>query len=176
MDAQVRMAVIPFSIPANLSNQGSERPGMGENLARMIHSQLLAHGEVPIVEVFNRKDWPSKKEEFFTGNFGAISISREAGYDLVMVGMIETMHGIDSITAYSKVIEPESGTTLWYGETTVSTRQKEWDRWLDNSWLKNRRPDQLYLDPMANRLAECIVKDVLKDEYEPSMLGRYWPF
>src|SRR4051812_36516187 len=84
-NSPVRMAIIPFSVPANISADNSERPGLGNELAWKIHAQLLATGQIPIVEVLNRQDWPNKKEEFFTGNFGAIAMAREAGYDLLMV-------------------------------------------------------------------------------------------
>ncbi|MCO6432304.1 MAG: hypothetical protein J5J00_15730 [Deltaproteobacteria bacterium] len=157
-NSQVRMAVIPFSTEANLSPRGSEFPGLGDQLAWKVHAELLQAEAMPIIEVFNRQDWPGKKEEFFTGNFGALSMAREAGYDLVLVGLVERQKGIQSMSAFTKVMDVDSGITVWYGKTTASSNQRTMDRVEDFFWLKDRDPSELYLDELIGKTAKCIVK------------------
>ena len=85
--APVRVGIIPYSTPANLApGYGAETPSFGTQLARRIQQELVATEEIPMLEVFNREDWPGKKDEFYTGNFGAISFARQAGYDVIIVG------------------------------------------------------------------------------------------
>lgn len=163
----VRLAVIPYSTPANLSAQDVENQGMGNDLAWQVHAKLLSTGLVPIVEVFNRPDWPRKKEEFFTGNFGAIDMARQAGYDLVLVGNIEPLNSLESLTARSKLIEVESGVTVWYGTTTANTIRDDMNSLASRIWLDTRRPDLVHSDPLTHKLARCIVEAMAATEPVP---------
>lgn len=163
-NSPVRLAVIPFSAPANISGFSSERPGLGNELAWKVRAELLASGQVPIVEILNRQDWPGKKEEFFMGNFGAIAVAREAGYDLVLVGHIHTPEALDRLKASTKLIEVESGITVWYGDTEVKTYAPELQSARAALWLDERRPAMLYLPRMVNRLSQCIVQAITSEE------------
>lgn len=167
MDSPVRMAVIPFSVPANLAAYDVHRPGLGNELAWQVQADFLSTGTVPIVEVFNRQDWPGKSEEFYTGNFGAISLAREAGYDLVLVGSVPPMRELDKMTALTKLIETESGLTLWYGQSSVSSYEPELSG--ARSWvgLERHVPSELYLRAMQDKLSQCIVRGILDDEVVP---------
>lgn len=163
-NAPVRMAVIPFTVPANLSAIDSERAGLGNKLAWQLHAALLSTGEIPIVEVFNREDWPGKREEFFTGNFGALSIAREAAYDLVLVGMLEQQKNLDQITAYTKIMDVDSGITVWYGKTTVTSIRRDLDNWYDTFWLDDKDPAQFYSESTLNKISTCIAQAVINEE------------
>lgn len=147
----VRMGIVPFSSAANLS------PEVGRTLATRVHQEMLPAGDVPIVEVFNREDWPGKKEEFYSGNFGAISIAREAQYDLVLVGMIAPMTRLDQMTADIKIIEVESGTTVYYGRSSFETNTDDLQSGLDSLWLTKRQPSALVTPLVIDKLARCIV-------------------
>lgn len=160
-NSSVRLAVIPFSAPANISGLNSERPGLGLELSRKVHAQMLQTGLVPIVEVLNRQDWPGKKEEFFTGNFGAIAMAREAGYDLLLVGYVEKFKSLDRIKAYTKLIEADSGITVWYGDTEVFTNRSQLPKTDVGLWGEQRpRADLLNMPAMTESLARCIVSAV----------------
>ncbi|MCB0334665.1 MAG: hypothetical protein KDD62_00125 [Bdellovibrionales bacterium] len=164
----IRVAVVPFSVPANLAYRSAEFPGVGNELAWKLHADLLQSGRIPIVEVFNRQDWPGKKDEFFTGNFGAISFARQAGYDLVLVGNLELPRQLGSLTAQAKLIEVESGVTVWYGESTINEsygdyqRERQWWWWYDK-----KRPDKLMGNQLVEDLAQCLTNNVLSDDYMP---------
>lgn len=165
-NSQVRMAVIPFSVPANLSAIDSERPGLGNQIAWQVHGHLLKSGEVPIVEVFNRQDWPYKKEEFFTGNFGGISMAREAGYDLLLVGSIEPSRDRDEMISHVKILEVESGITVYYGKISTSTLRRNMHELGSKLWLNDEVPSLMYTDELTQSLARCIIKAVLADPDE----------
>lgn len=167
-NAQPRMAIIPFTTAANLSGREVQKPSLGSELAWKVHARMLDTGDFPIVEVLNRQDWPGKKDEFFTGNFGALQYGREAGYDLVMVGYLENLTSLDKMSAYVKIIEIETGITLWYGKTTVATYRPELQR--AGAWLgiRDERPDQFYIPETVEGLAACIARDVTEQDAEPS--------
>ncbi len=160
----VRLGVIPFSVQENLAPNGPERPGIGNEIAWKLQANLLHSGDIPIVELFNRQDWPGKKEEFFTGNFGAISIAREAGFDLLLVGYLEPLTSLDSMTAYVKIIEAESGMTLYYGKTKVTTYQTELQHARGMLLLEDYRPPTVYGEILTTRLAQCIADSILNQE------------
>lgn len=159
----VRMGIIPFVTQANISAYSNELPGLGNNLAWAVHRELLASEVFPIVEVLNRQDWPGKKEEFFTGNFGAITAARDAKYDLVMVGYVEPLHRLDTWIIHTKVIEVEAGVTLWYGTSTVYTQRPDMLEVSSSIGLTDRRPDLLYTTPLLEESAQCIAYDMLHD-------------
>ncbi|MBN8549306.1 MAG: hypothetical protein J0M12_08335 [Deltaproteobacteria bacterium] len=162
-NAPVRMAVIPFSVPANLAGKNAEIPGLGNELAWKVQEDFIGTEVFPIVEILNRQDWPGKKAEFFTGNFGAIAAARDAGYDLVFVGMLDTITSVDILGATTKLIETESGTTLWFGQTTVKSNSRAINRSLDQALLTKRNPSIIETNQLKDGLAACIVRGVVDD-------------
>ena len=141
----------------------------------MTHQELLATGEIPVAEVLDRRDWPGKSEEFSSGNFGAIQSSRDAGYDLVLVGMLEPIRSNNVLSVVSKVIETESGITVWYGQTEVYSNMPDIARSAGYINLTTFQPGKVYTTDMANKMAQCLAKSmVVFEEDEPS--NCIWPF
>ncbi|NLF25173.1 MAG: hypothetical protein GX589_05880 [Deltaproteobacteria bacterium] len=171
LKSPVRMAIIPFSVPANLASSGNESPGLGNELAWKIHAYLLETGSIPMLEVFNRVDWPGKKDEFFTGNYGALALAREAGYDLVMVGYLDQVATPARMSVQTKLIEVESGITVYYGKTSAENYDARYQRrgpwWLPGSfwWHSNEEPSQMLINSTTDQLAHCVVRSLLS--YEP---------
>ena len=165
--APVRVAIIPFSVPANLASMGNERPGLGNELAWQVHAKLLRSGELPVVEVFNRQDWPGKKEEFFTGNFGALALAREANYDLVLVGYLDDIHDLGEMAVFGKLIEVESGITVWYGKSAVETLDPDFQHQGPWWWADKRRPDKLQRVGLTQDLAACFTRNLLSEQPIP---------
>jgi hypothetical protein len=160
----VRLGIIPFTTPANLAARSNELPGVGNDLAYKLQSAILSGNGLPISEVLNRQDWPGKKEEFFTGNHGAIQLARDAGYDLVLVGFIDRLQSLDSMTAYSKLIETESGITIWYGQTSANSTRREGVP-SDLPWgPDNRKPAAINSNYLIDELARCIAFQVSRDD------------
>ena len=165
--APVRLGILPFSVPANLAPRTGNNHTVSNELAWKVHAEMLAQGAVPIVEVLNREDWPGKRDEFFAGNFGALSVAREAGYDLVFVGYVEPMSSLDAVTAQGKLIETESGITLWYGTTTAISARPNVRNNLSYAWITNQRPDLLSQPELFAKLAECMVMEATSDNMTP---------
>ena len=159
----VRMAIIPFASQANLAGRDNELPGLGNQLAWAVQRELLATEVFPIVEVFNRQDWPGKKEDFFAGDFGAINYARDAKYDLVMVGYLEPLSRIDTWIIHTKVIDVDAGVTLWFGTTTAWTQRADMLEVSSTFGLTDRRPDLLHTTPLIDEAARCISYDMLHD-------------
>ncbi|MDC0358237.1 hypothetical protein OAO01_05415 [Oligoflexia bacterium] len=166
--APVRMAIIPFSSQANVASHSNELPGLGNELAWKVKDEMLASGEMPIVEILNRQDWPGKKEEYFTGNFGAIAMGREAGYDLVLVGLVERMRGLDALTVQSKIIETRTGITIWNGKSTVHSDREGHDQATAGWWFSSRQPSKFHTNILIDEMALCITRSILEDEEVPS--------
>ena len=165
-NAPVRMAVIPFSVPANLAGSNNENPGLGNELSWKVQQRFVDSGVFPMVEVLNRQDWPGKKEEFYTGNFGAIAAARDAGYDLVFIGNVDPMNSLDNMSATTKLIETESGITLWYGQTNARSDERAMNRTMTSLYMADRQPAALNSAEMRDDLARCIVREVIKDKIE----------
>jgi len=161
-----RLGIIPFTVPANVSARDLELPGLGNELAWAVQREALSSQAFPIVEIMNRQDWPGKKEEFFTGNFGALQFARDAGYDLILVGFLELQSRIDTFVVHSKVIEVASGITLWYGTTRTTTIRPDMLEVSSTFGLTDRRPDQLSIRPLTEKAGKCIVYDMLNDPEE----------
>jgi|LakMenEpi03Aug12_release.lakeMendotaPanAssembly.Ray.scaffolds.fasta_scaffold688091_1 hypothetical protein len=162
-NSPVRIAIIPFDVPANLAGSSNELPGLGNQLAWRVQQELLRTELLPIVEIFNREDWPRKKEEFFTGNFGALERAKDAGYDMVLVGRMDSQTRIDTWTVHTKLIEVESGISLWYGTSTAyTTRPDQWEIPATLGWV-DRRPDLIFSEAILEELATCIAHDMMND-------------
>lgn len=159
--APIRVAVVPFTTPANFSGFGSSTPNIGLELATQLQAQLLRCSKLPIVEVLNRADWPGKREEFFTGNFGAISQAREAGYDLIILGLVENQRSLDQLVTYTKVIEADAGITLWYGRTAAMISKPQFSSPWHFIGLDQRRPDLLYSAELLEKSVSCITEEMI---------------
>ena len=158
-----RVGIIPFEVPANLASRGAQMPGLGNQLTWAVHRRLLETEVFPIIEVLNREDWPRKREQFFTGNFGALRFAADAGYDIVVVGYLEPLSRLDSWTIHTKIIEVASGTTLWYGTSTVYTTRHDMFEVSSTLGLTDRRPDLLYSNILTEEIAQCIAHDMTHD-------------
>ncbi len=166
-DAPVRVGILPFSVPANLSGQSDEVPGLGNEIAWRVKEQLLSTGILPIVEVLSRHAWPGRRAEFHTGNFEAIEMARHAGYDLVFLGNIERLSSLDSLTAQGKLVETESGMTVWSGTSTASTNRHNRESIRPHAFFIKREPNKVYTRLLADELAMCIRKNMMSEEVMP---------
>ncbi len=156
----VRVGVIPFSVPANLANRGDQMPGLDNQFAWELQRKLLATELFPIIEGLDRQDWPGKKEEFFSGNFGALAYARDAGYDMIVVGYMEPLHRLDTWTIHTKVIEVAGGTTLWFGTSTAYTTRHDMLEVSSTLGMTDRRPDLQYVDALLETITSCVSREI----------------
>lgn len=131
-----RLAILPFDVPENFYSPanlpGSTHTNAAQELARRLQTALLATGELGIVEVFDREVWQRKRDEFFRGNYGGLEQARLAGYDYLIVGMLEPIVNDETLLFQTKVIDLSSNITLWSGQTEVSSNARSWDRAMMN--------------------------------------------
>ncbi|MEZ4753593.1 MAG: hypothetical protein R3A13_04685 [Bdellovibrionota bacterium] len=168
-ESPVRLAIIPFSAPATIAGSSNEMPGVGDYLVRDVHAEMLRTGEVPIVEIFNRKDWPGKKEEFFAGNYGALQMARDANYDLVMVGYVEQMQSLDSMTVHTRIMEADSGISIWYGQSTVNSSRRSNNELKSDFYIEKWTPNDISTKDITHKLARCVVEGVMESEPVPEV-------
>lgn len=162
--SQVRIGIIPFSVPANLSNFGGRSSGVGQDIASRLHTHLLRGSSNSIIEVFPRDDWPGKQEEFFRGNFGALSRAHEAGYDLVLIGILDNMRTVEEMSAHSKIIDVDNGVTVWYGSSTATIPSDSLNNPLYLLGLDSARPDKIQTNSLVDLLSECMSADILNPD------------
>jgi hypothetical protein len=169
----VRLAILPFTAPANLAYRGPEIPGVGNIIARQLHAELVASNQFPIVELFNRQDWPGKSDEFSTGNFGALRTARDAGYDLVLTGKVLPVQAIDKMTVEFKLIEVEGGITIWYGNTVARTHIQQSQKELGFFGFGQETPSNIGTNELASTSAACIAAAITSEE---EVSTSFWPW
>ena len=162
-----RLAVVPFSAPENVSMRSDEFPGVGNRLAWEVQAEILRWGLIGMVEVFHRESWPGKREEFYTGNFGALSRARQAGYDLLLVGDVVSPRNGNEVRIQGKLLTVNDGVTLWYGEIVASTSPDVVQEWWDSIGRSSRTPNMLPANALYSRAARCLVNEIMSDEPVP---------
>ncbi len=140
-----RVGIIPFTVPANLTSTTSSTTGLGHEMAWEIHQTLLQKQGQAIFEILNREDWPGKRQEFYTGNFGGISQAYSAGYNYIIVGNLQPLASLNKASLLIKVINVASHKSVSYIEV--------------KRWIPHFHP---YMRPPS----------FLDDGYEPSS---YYP-
>jgi hypothetical protein len=160
--APARLGIIPFTVSANLARQGGS-PGADDILAAKLQAKLLEYQTIPIVEILDR-DWPEKGGEFFRGNHGALLRARDAGYDLLFVGYLQPLSGTESMTASGKLLDVESGVTIWFGQIRAFTRRRDFTRAAAWGGFAKVTPSELYFEPLFEELAQCMAREMMKDE------------
>ena len=86
-----------------------------------------------------------------------------------MVGNIEKMTNIDSMTIQTRIMEVDSGISIWYGQSTVDSNRKLHNELKSDYWLEKRRPDRVPTKAMTHKLARCIVDGVMNAETVPEV-------
>ena len=157
---QARVGVIPFISQANLADRYDGQPGLGTQMAWAVQRELLATETFPIVQMLAREDWPGRKVEFFAGNFGSLAFARDAGLNFILVGYIDWPDRLDKWTIHTKLIDVASGTTVWYGSSTVTTSRPDMLEVSSTLGLTDRRPDNYHMQPIRDAAAACIVRDM----------------
>lgn len=158
--APVRMAIIPFDVQETFAQLGPDSRNFGRELAKNFLLYFQQEGIVPIVELFNRDRWPGKRSEFFSGNYRAISLARDAGYDLVLIGFLEDLNNDTSLNLHTKIIDTANGVTLWNARTTVSSSQRLLERELRKVNLGIEKPAAFYFPERGEKVAQCTVERI----------------
>ncbi len=164
------MAVVPFDVPVTFAQPGNEVADYGRELARRFQAEMFRTGEFGIVELFDRDRWPGKRDDFFGGNYQAIKLARDAGYDLVVLGFLETPTNAEELSLNVKIIDTDNQMTIWYGKTDVYARARSQQTFLANLaglGLATERPDIFHFSERTDDLVYCSVSYILKSEQVP---------
>ncbi len=166
-----RMAIFPFDVPEKFVLSRQQDRNFGVELAELFQRELLRSGELHIVELFDRDNWPGKRSDFFSGNYEALDMARNAGYDLVLVGRMEDIVNDEDITVVTKIIDTSNGVTLWSSKTVSYSKARPLnDTFADLSYGGvKRRPELFHFPERTERVAVCTVErifheDVMLDE------------
>lgn len=146
-----RVAILPFDVPESFSPWLSkESEGLGRKIAYQVAGEVIRHGALPLVEIYDL-DWPGKREEFFKGNYSALQYVRNAGYDYLILGYLDLPAGTSTLRFYNKLIDVKTNVTIWYGTTTVVETLGQVDRNFAALGILNERPGLISLQPMLSK-------------------------
>jgi hypothetical protein len=79
------------------------------------------------------------------------------------VGRLDPITSLDSLSATTKLIETESGMTLWFGTTKVQSEARDVNRELSSWWFSTRTPSVIDTNDMKKDLARCIVREIISE-------------
>lgn len=154
-----RIAIIPFDVPVNFSPEMNAQLRFGLSLAEMFQKNLLRQDERVIVEIFDRSNWPGKKMDFATGNYIALKQARDAGYDFILIGFMDSIVDSTMLSINTKLIDTENSTTLWYGTSEISSPAAPSRRLLNflSRGVYPLREDILNFSERSEKLVACTV-------------------
>ncbi len=132
----------------------------GRRLAKNFQEELLQRGTLSIVELFNRDNWPGKRDDFFSGNYQSIEYARNAGYDFVLIGHMQDIRADDQMVVYTKLIDVSNNVTVWSAKTTVSSTQRSVNEGIDTIVGGVRQPELFPFTEQAAELARCTVEEM----------------
>ena len=67
----------------------------------------------------------------------------------------------------SKIIEVDSGMTIWYGRSHVNTKRDNYNRLVSSFGFDEQRPDKLHSGAVIQEMSNCITREVLADRVVP---------
>lgn len=149
----VRLGIMPISIPENFSARRIDDQDFGEILSHKYQYYLLRSGVFSSVELIQKPEWPGKKEEFFGSNVTAITIARHMGLDFVMLGYLSPKRSIKEMAISSKIIDVNTGVTVFYGETSVENQNYDQD--LFSRFFNKKDPSDFKFGEMTDNLIAC---------------------
>lgn len=160
---QARLGIIPFTVPENMTGIRQNVPPLGAQLAWRFQAELLSSGVIPIAEVTPWNMFPGSRNDFFQGNYKAIRYAADAGYDMVLIGLLE-QNGAETATVLAKLIDVNTSVTLWYGRSHVYSRRPSFNLVEQFFVEEEEMPAKLDLFPLYNEVIQCAANNLLRDE------------
>lgn len=151
----IRLGIFPFSVPANFTAKNLDRLDYGTILAQKLQPTLLALGLFSTSELLEYSEWSGKKQEFFSDNLLAIEIGKNIGLDFIVVGYLAPQNHIEKMTLYSKVIDVNSGMTVFYGETVAYNNYLNERKNKADFGLIEYKPSDFKLNEFTDSLMQC---------------------
>lgn len=159
----VRVAVMPFDVPESFAFQGTASVNYGRTLASKFQRAFLQTEELSIVELFDRDNWPGKSDEFFAGNYGAMKLARDAGYDVVVLGRMNDIVDGRNLAVNVKIIDLNTSITLWFGEITAYTHEKLIREAMSKAGVSKEKHEDFQFEERTDELANCAAESAIVD-------------
>lgn len=158
----LRLGIFPFSVPANFTAKSLDRLDFGIVIAQKLQPYLLSSNLFTTVELLDYPEWSGKKQEFFANNLQAIEIARNIGLDFVVLGYLSPQNHIEQMTVYSKIIDVNTGITVYYGETTAFNEYLKERKSLKAALTTQYQPSDFRIDDLTQTLMTCHGKAVIR--------------
>jgi len=160
--------ILPFVVPENFAQPGADVPNVGRELAVEFAAQFRGAGAIPVVEMYNVDRWPGRREDFATGNYQALQLARNAGFDFLVVGYLEDLKGDDFFNIQVKLIDVSNNITLHHSLLRAYSRDRLWSREFGRSWFVQEHPNNYSFPEIIDESARCGVEAMMSDEQTPN--------
>ncbi|MCC6933994.1 MAG: hypothetical protein IT292_12220 [Deltaproteobacteria bacterium] len=150
---------MPFWVEESFASGIGKSSDLGNDLARIFQRELIRSKEIPVVEIFFRDRWPGRRGDFNEGNYQALMLARNAGYDLVLLGRLLPITDPSVLITDTKVVDVLTGVTLWSGQTTHTSYRREQRELLGKTPFFKNRPEIFDFSERVTELAECTVHE-----------------
>ncbi len=156
----VRTVILPVDVPENFSALANPPQSLSLQLATSLQRELLTSQIFPILEVIDRGSWVGKRDEFFIGNYRAIQIAKNAGYDLLIVSQLDSVNNARDASLMLKVIDLQNRVTIWYGKSTVFQDQSPAEMVASITKKGSKKPSDMPLTHLFQGLSKCTVSNM----------------
>jgi len=158
----VRVALVPFEVPASFSRNIAGWMNFQEEITQSLHVKLLESGKFQLLEIF--KTHPLRKDDFITGNYEITELAKQAGYDLLLVGQVGNLSGVTQLSGTAKLIDVNTGITVWYGQSQVGKVSYSTSRRDAFGVFGRDRPDYMPFRLLADQFTSCLVENIFSEE------------
>jgi hypothetical protein len=86
-----------------------------------------------------------------------------------MVGYLADIVNDRDLVLQTKIIDANTGVTLWFGETTATSDSRMLGREMSKYGVSKYQPDQFYFTERADELASCTVARVVLEIRDESL-------
>jgi len=167
----VRALIIPFDVPESFAGSWNNYHDQhyGRELARLLRAELARTGELGIIELFAQNSWPGKRDEYFVGNYRAIQLAKDAGFQILILGHMEDLKNDEEMVILTKIIDATNNVTIWDAKTMVYSRDRAIGKLMGDMKLLRERPDLFNFPERAEEFAYCTVNFILTREEMPKI-------
>jgi hypothetical protein len=120
-EKNLRTGVVGIDLPENLSQSGNSFP---QEINWTLASTLYQTNLFNIIELIDNQHWLGKREEFFRGNFKAITLARKNNFNFIVLAYLKDINKTKELQLYIKLIDSIKGITIWHVKTNISLSGK----------------------------------------------------
>jgi len=163
----VRIAVLPFEVPETFAYHTGTAGSYGAELANRVKAELVRSEEPYIVEYFSEAKWVGKKEDFFDGNYAALNVARNAGYDLIVLGYLTDITPQGLLELQTKIIDTNTAVTIFWARTALDSSPTVFSRAMMDFGYIPQNDSNLRISERSEELVRCTTRSILTSEGIP---------